>query len=323
MVNSPSQNTDNEAEVTFPIVGIGASAGGLEAYSDLLQALPIDTGMVFVLIQHLSPDSPSMLSEILSRVTEMPVVEATQDLQVQPNHIYIIPANARMTIEDDRLQLAPREASQQKFMPIDVFFKSLSSRYRNRAIGIVLSGLDGDGAAGLKTIKQAAGITFAQTENTAQYSDMPNTAVETGYVDFILPPAEIAHKLASIAQHPYLTDDSEQPPQSPTGEPPRETGLPLVYSLLKTATGVDFTQYKRTTFERRLRRRMALYRLNTIEAYAERLQNDPAEVKALYRDVLITVTSFFRDPETFVFLKESIFPSLIEQREPMPLFACG
>ncbi|WP_121969068.1 CheR family methyltransferase [Leptolyngbya sp. BC1307] len=311
-----SQNDDLQppTDSGFPIVSIGASAGGIAACSDLLRALPVDTGMGFVIIQHLAPDSPSMLSQILGRVTAMPVAEATQDVEVEPDHVYVIPPNKQMTIADGRLQLAPRPSGPKQFKSIDIFFKSLAEDGDNRAIGIVLSGLDGDGAQGLKAIKQADGIAFTQTQNTAQYGSMPNSAVETGLVDFILSPVEIARQLTSIAQHPYVSRPVPQAFPSIESDSSAEAGLSAVYALLRAATGIDFSQYKRATFERRMARRMALHRLNTVEAYAEYLQDHPAEVKALYHDVLITVTSFFRDPEAFVFLQETVFPSLIEQK---------
>ena len=316
---SPAQANSDSA---FPIVGIGASAGGIEALSSLLRELPAEPGMALVVIQHLSADSPSMLSRILSRVANMPVTEATEGLQVQPDHIYVIPPNMKMTLAGEQLQLTPREPEQQKFMSIDFFFESLAENVGSRAVGIVLSGLDGDGAQGLKAIKQAGGITFAQTENTAQYSDMPTSAIETGHVDFILPPEEMASELVSVVQHPYVRD--AQPPVAATDD--GEMNLSAVYTLLRTNTGIDFSQYKRATFERRLQRRMALYRTADLEEYVERLRTHPAEVTALCRDVLITVTSFFRDAEAFNFLKETIFPTLIEQKgldAPIRLWVAG
>ncbi|MGC1309541.1 MAG: chemotaxis protein CheB [Phormidesmis sp.] len=311
-------NPSSESEATFPIVGIGASAGGIEACSALLHELPAEPGMAFVVVQHLGADSPRMLSQILGRKTEMPIAEVEHDTAIQLNHVYVIPPNVKMTIREGRLQLAPRDRTQKQFMSIDIFFKSLAENYRYRAIGVVLSGLDGDGAEGLKQIKQAGGITFAQTENTAQFSGMPNTAIETGEVDFILSPDAIARELVNLTQHPYLAQPSLiQASQSASQSDPQladERHLLTIYTLLKAVTGVNFNQYKRTTFERRLRRRMALYKVERLEEYVAYLQDNPAEITALYHDVLITVTSFFRDPPAFVFLKEAIFPSLIEQK---------
>ncbi|MGP1386358.1 MAG: chemotaxis protein CheB [Thainema sp.] len=324
--SSPAENPQPNNNSNFPIVGIGASAGGLEAYTNLLRELPNDSGMAFVLIQHLKPDTPSMLSDILVRVTEMPVEQITDNLTVQPNHVYVIPPDKQMTISNDQLKLAPRDSAQRPFMPINLFFKCLADEYGHRAIGVVLSGLDSDGAEGLKCIKTAGGITFAQTQRTAQHSSMPNSAVATGFVDFILAPAEIAQTLADIAQHPYLNHSSlrshmhksEQDPSplEPENQPLQQNSLSVIYNLLRATTGVDFTQYKRTTFERRLRRRMVLHQLNSVEEYVEYLRTDLSEIKALYHDVLITVTSFFRDPDSFAFLKESVFPTLIEQKAP-------
>ncbi len=316
----------------FSVVAVGASAGGIKPCSALLRELSADTNLAVIVVQHLGADAPSMLSQILARETALSVQEATHDQVIEPGHVYVIPPNARMTIVEDRLQLAPREASDRPFMSIDIFMTSLAAAYRNRAIGVVLSGLDGDGARGLELIKQAGGITFAQTQDSAEYGEMPNTAVETGFVDFILSPAEIGRKLIDIVQHPYVSQavptpqpDQPVPATDPFADPspellpdaPESTStadLSMVYSLLRAATGTDFSQYKRATFERRMQRRMALYQKNSVESYVKLLKQDPAEIRALHRDVLISVTSFFRDPDTFVFLKETIFPTLVEQK---------
>ena len=196
------QKTNKEL---FPIVGIGASAGGLAAFTELLRHLPTDTGMGFVLIQHLNPEYKSLLSEILAKATQMPVIEVQDGISVEPNHVYVIPPNTKMTITQGRLRLSPREKTRGMYMPVDVFFSSSAEERGSKAIGIVLSGSDGDGAQGLRAIKAAGGITFAQYEATAKFTSMPNTAAATGHVDFILPPAAIAEKLANISRHPYVT----------------------------------------------------------------------------------------------------------------------
>lgn len=324
----PNASTSPALDNTFSIVSIGCSAGGIEATSDLISHLPDDIDFAVVVVQHLGANSPSMLSQILARQTRLNVQEATHQQAVQPGQIYVIPPDKRMTIEAGCLQLSPRLESDRPFMSIDIFMKSLAASRRNRAIGVVLSGLDGDGARGLEAIKQAGGITFAQTQDSAQYGEMPNTAVEMGFVDFILSPDNIARKIVDITQHPYVSQaelaaESTQPTElllaepilSTTGPAPgRSPDLSEVYALLKATTGTDFSQYKRTTFERRMQRRMALYRISAIAEYAELLKQQPSELKALYRDVLISVTSFFRDPESFEFLKETIFSSLVEQK---------
>jgi two-component system, chemotaxis family, CheB/CheR fusion protein len=298
----------------FPIVGIGASAGGLAAFTELLRHLPTDTEMGFVLIQHLNPESKSRLSEILARITEMPVIEVNDGMSVEPNHVYIIPPNTKMTITQERLRLSPREKTHGMYMPVDVFFSSLAMDRGNKAIGIILSGMDGDGAQGLKAIKAAGGITFAQCEATAKYTGMPNTAVATGDVDFILPPDAIAEKLANISSHPYVTqtDSVETVEELSQGE----NALQNIFKLLLAAKGIDFTYYKHTTLKRRILRRMVLYRLEKLENYVTYLQNNPAEVEALFQDFLIHVTSFFRDSNAFEVLKNQVFPSIMQNRSP-------
>lgn len=314
-LQASSQASSEEKQL---VVGIGASAGGIEAVSELLRHLPIDSEMAYVLVQHLSPDQPSQLSEILSRTTAMPVTQVEEGTVVEPNHIYVIPTNTEMTVVDGQLRLAQRDRTQSSFMPIDTFFRSLASAYGNRAVGVILSGLDGDGAQGIREIKGAGGITFAQCAASAQYSDMPNTAVATGQVDFILPPAEIAAELADISQHPYLNALSLADPE------PEETredlaqqdeeALSTIFALLRSTMGVDFRYYKRTTFERRLHRRMALRKLHEVRDYARYLEEHTNEIHALYQDALITVTSFFRDPEVFAHLQETVFPELLRDK---------
>ncbi len=303
-----------ENQELFPIVGIGASAGGLAAFTELLGHLPTDTGMGFVLIQHLDPESKSRLSEILARITEMPVIEVLDGVSVEPNHVYVIPPNTKMTLAQGRLRLSPREKTRGMYMPVDVFFRSSAMDRGNKAIGIVLSGMDGDGAQGLKAIKAAGGITFAQCEATAKFTSMPNTAAATGDVDFILPPDAIAEKLANISRHPYVTqpDSVETVEELSLGE----NALQNIFKLLRAAKGIDFTHYKHTTLKRRILRRMVLYRLEKLEDYVTYLQNNPAEVEALFQDFLIHVTSFFRDSNAFEALKNQVFPSIMQNRSP-------
>jgi two-component system CheB/CheR fusion protein len=298
----------------FPIVGIGASAGGLEAFTQLLRHLPTDTGMAFVLIQHLDPNQKSLLSEILSRATAMSVVETQDGMVVEPNCVYVIPPNAKMTITQGRLSLAPRDKARGTAMPVDTFFLSLAEDQGNKAIAIVLSGGDGDGSRGLAAIKEAGGITFAQCEDSAQFSSMPNTAVATGQVDFVLPPQDMAEELATLSRHPYVAHPTQTEILS-TGE----TALQTIFALLRTATGIDFTLYKHTTLKRRILRRMVLYRLESLEDYVTYLRDHPAEVQALYDDVLINVTSFFRDPLVFETLKSIVFPTIADKLSDVPI----
>ncbi|WGV24338.1 chemotaxis protein CheB [Halotia branconii] len=322
--NEESDQEPNEQEELFPIVGLGASAGGLEAYTQLLNHLPKDTGMAFVLIQHLSPHQKSLLSEILSRATQMPVTEAQNDMVVEPNHVYVIPPNKTMTIAGGMLRLQPRLTTRGVAMTVDDFFFSLAEDRASKAIAVVLSGGDADGARGLEVVKAVGGITFAQCQDTARVSSMPNTAIASGSVDFIMTPQEIAQKLAEISHHPYIN----RPIPEISLEPQIEStdALAKIFSLLRTNTGVDFSHYKQTTLKRRILRRMILYKLESLEDYVRYLQDNPAEVTALYQDVLICVTSFFRDPEAFEALKKKVFPILTKGRtldSPIRIWIAG
>ena len=302
-------NPDTQMEA-FPIVGIGASAGGLNAFSQLLKALPIDTGMAFVLVQHLDPKHVSLLPDLIKRTTAMPVIEASDNLRVEPNHIYVMPPTHSLALLHGVLQLLPRPDVRCKFLPIDDFLTSLAQDRQNRAIGIILSGTGSDGTLGIQAIKTAGGITFAQTEDSAEYEGMPHSAIASGQVDFILPPKEIAGKLVQIAHHPYL---KQQLANLTEDVPVKETDLGKIFVLLRARTGIDFTYYKHTTILRRIKRRMVLHQLDELKDYVKFLRQHPKELDILFQDMLINVTSFFRDPESFEVLKKEVFPRLIEQ----------
>lgn len=311
------QSSDNQTDShdgLFPVVGVGASAGGLEAFTQLLHHLSTDTGMAFVLIQHMPANLESTLSTILSRTTQMRVQEAQDGMMVAPNQVYVIPSNFSMTIAQGVLRLKPRSEASGVFMSVDMFLLSLAEELGNKAIGIILSGGNSDGTRGIQAIKGVGGVTFAQCENTAQVDSMPNTAIATGQVDFVLPPDQIAAKLAEISQHPYIASPS--PVELDGSSPEDENSLTVIFSLLRRATGVDFTHYKQTTLSRRIQRRMLLYKLEHLDDYARYLEGNPAEVIALYQDCLIHVTSFFRDPESFDVLKSLVFPAILKDRSP-------
>ena len=296
---------------TCPVVAIGASAGGMEAFTQLLQSLPNNTGMAYVFIQHLDPTHTSMLTEILARMTEIPVREIKTNLAVEPNHIYIIPPNTSLVILHGVLHLLPREDSPRLHLPIDYFMNSLAEDQGNKAIGIILSGTASDGTLGLKAIKAAGGITFAQSPETAKYDGMPRHAIAASEVDFVLSPPEIAKELASLGRHPYLLTGAAQKAENLLLN--EHDNLNRIFSLIRTATGVDFSYYKPTTIRRRIMRRMVLHRLEGLNCYVKYLQHNPVEIKALSQDILIGVTSFFREPETFAYLKTAVFPNLIEK----------
>jgi two-component system CheB/CheR fusion protein len=338
----------------FPIVGIGASAGGLEAFTRLLKHLTVDTGMAFVLVPHLDPEHESALVQLLARATSMPVREVANDLPVVPNHVYVIPPNTVMGITSGVLKLSPRADAPVPHRSIDHFFESLAKDQCHQAIGVILSGTASDGTLGLEAIKAEGGITFAQDES-AKYDSMPRSAISAGCVDFVLTPENIAEELARIAKHPYIAGEpvtaaspapeSESEPaeaapatdeisrqlprasRSPGRPHPVDgTGFEHILSLLRSSHGVDFSVYKSSTVERRLIRRMVLNKLDTLDAYARLLRKNSRELDALYSDMLISVTSFFRNPEVFEILKREVFPKLIamhRRNDPLRAWVLG
>ena len=359
-------------------MGVGASAGGLEAYQELLGALPADTGMGFVLIQHLDPVHESALTQLLERSSMMPVYEVTQNMRVEPNTVYVIPPNKRLAIVGGVLKLTPRGTVRGAARSIDFFFEALAQDLRERAIGVVLSGTASDGTLGLEAIKAEGGLTFAQDES-AKYDSMPRSAIAAGCVDFVLSPAEMAAELARIAKHPYVKNAVNEPPVPTPAEGAADaTGLaseaereadqqespyaPLasgghgtprtgsrqakqeaavgtaalpgtvqdafrkILLLLRNHCGADFSLYKSSTIQRRVARRLVLNKHETLAEYAVFLKGNTKELDALYSDVLISVTSFFRNPEAFDALKRKVFPKLLSQRardEPVRVWVLG
>ncbi len=308
----------------FAIVGVGASAGGLEAFTRLIENLPTNTGMSFVLVQHMAPRAHSMLPEILAKTTRMPVTEVLDGTRVQPDRIYVTPPDLLMTLEQGVLHLASRAEPRVLTRPIDVFLRSLAEDEGSRAIGVILSGTASDGVLGLQAIKAEGGVTFAQDLETAKYPGMPESAIAAGVVDFVLPPEKIARKLASLSQH-HLLPVALQPAKE--AEAPLEEGVfNQILMLLKTGAGLDFTYYKHNTIKRRLHRRMLLQHLEKIEDYVKYLRQHPEEVKNLCDDILINVTSFFREPESFSTLQKIVFPEILRNRaedEPIRIWVPG
>jgi two-component system CheB/CheR fusion protein len=295
----------------FPIVGVGASAGGLEAFTQLLKHLPADSGMAFVLIQHLDPTHASFLSEALTKATSMAVSQPEDGTRIEPNHVYVIPPGADITMRGRLLALSPRRRDEQRpHLPIDLFFRSLAAERGGHAIGVVLSGTASDGTDGLRAIKAENGITLAQDPKTAKFGEMPGSAVDARVVDCVLPIPELAHELVRLGHHPYLAmgASAQQPPPSSEDA----STVNRILALVRTTVGVNFGEYKGPTLERRLARRMALRRAESRQDYLALLERDSDEARALYEDILIHVTSFFRDPEVFAALEAHILPTILE-----------
>jgi two-component system CheB/CheR fusion protein len=310
-----SQQKSQPASVNdFIIVAIGASAGGIEAFTELMSALPADTGMAFVLIQHLDPNHRSLLTELISKKTSMSAKEVTNGMTIEPNHVYVIPPNAIMSISNQTLQLGPREESRMAQMPIDHFMRALAEDQGNRAIGVILSGTGSDGTLGMAEIQAQGGVTFAQDNGSAKHDGMPRSVVAAGFVDRVLPPKGIARELARITRHPFVVKDNKSGTAEPV--PSDQTVLGLIFQVLRKSTGVDFTHYRQTTIMRRIQRRMVVHRLEKLDDYVKYLHTNPAEIKSLYQDVLINVTSFFRNVRVFEALSSHVLPNIITNRLP-------
>ena len=299
------QRPRKDGDRAFPVVGIGASAGGLDACRRLLQAVPSDTGMAFVLVQHLAPEHTSSLTSIMARATEMLVLDAEDGLQIAPNHVYVIPPARSLIIEDALLRLEPRERPGQARV-IDHFFLSLAEERAHQAIGIILSGTANDGTAGLAAIKAAGGITFAQ-DDSAEHTGMPHSAIASGCVDFVRSPESIADELAQIAKHPLVAKQRVALSEDTTrfGE---------IIELMNAASDIDFSHYRMKTLQRRTIRRMVLTGHQNLSDYFEFLRANPVELNALCHDVLIGVTSFFRDPAAYAALAEQVLTGLMTGR---------
>ena len=296
------------------IVGVGGSAGGIEAFRQLLENLPakFEQPMAIVFILHLLPTHKSLLSELLGRATAIPVVQAKDDMPLEPSHVYVIPPDAYMELRGGRLRLMSRGSESSLFLPIDRFFVSLAQEAKERAIGVVLSGSGADGAIGLRQIKEAGGVAFVQSPESAEHEEMPRAAMAAGEADFVLPPSEIAKALVEFSRNLSAAETDER--RKDAKLQPSEKQFERIFSLLRTASGVDFSHYKRPTIERRLQRRMALQKITSVADYIELLQRQPQETNLLYRDILIHVTFFFREAGSFAALTEKVFPRLLEQR---------
>ncbi len=292
----------------FPIVGIGASAGGLEAFEQFFRNVPSDTGMAFVLVSHLDPDHSSMLTEILQRSTTMPVVEALDQVQVLPNCVYAIPPNRDMVIFHGSLQLSAPDMPRGQRMVIDAFLRSLAEDQGEKSIGIVLSGTGTDGTLGLRAIQGAGGISLVQDPATAKYDGMPISAIQAGYATYVLPVEKMPERMLNNTRIQSVQQEKPQPEARTTG------GMNRILMLLRSGTGHDFSLYKKSTIGRRIERRMSQHNIEDTEVYAHYLKEHPPEVHLLFKELLINVTSFFRDTEAFVALKHDILPLLFKDK---------
>jgi two-component system CheB/CheR fusion protein len=307
----------------FPIVGIGASAGGLAAFEAFFSAIPPDvmTGMAFVLVQHLAPNHKSILTDLVQRYTRMQVEEVKDGMTVMPDCAYIIPPKLDMALFEGKLHLLEPSAPRGLRMPIDFFFRSLADDQHERAICVVLSGTGSDGTLGARAIKGEGGLVVVQSPSTAAYDGMPRSVIATDLADFVLPPSEMPGRLMAYVDHAFGAKSSAMTPATRT-----EDALAKVCLLLRDATRHDFSKYKQSTLSRRIERRMALHQIERQTDYVRYLQSDPSEIQALFRDLLIGVTSFFRDPEAFAALEQEVIPRLVASKsagDAVRVWVCG
>jgi two-component system CheB/CheR fusion protein len=293
------------------VVGIGASAGGLEALSELIRYVPIDH-LAYIVVQHLAPHHESILTQLLARDSRLEILTATDGMVLEANRVYVIPPNADLAVLQGVLRVFTPPTVHGPRMPIDYLFRSLADDRGGSVIGIILSGTGTDGTFGLKAIKDSGGITFAQDPSTAKYDGMPRSALQSGAADYCLPPKEIGEELGRIARQLHL----RPAPHEAIPSPHVQDQLGKLFILIRSEFGNDLTNYKPSTIDRRIERRMTLHKIGRIEDYVRYVQSSRDELHALYKDMLITVTSFFRDPEAFEALKSQVFPQIFEHKEP-------
>ncbi len=312
---------DNPSAI--PVIGMGGSAGSLEAFKTFFTTMPADSGAAFVVIQHLAPMHESLLAEILAQYTRMRVVQARDTLPVEPNYVYVIPPNKYLQSREGVLYLTEPVTHDSIRMPIDFFFRSLAEDQQERAICILFSGAGSDGTLGVRAIRGAGGLAIAQDPQTAQFNDMPRNAVATGMVDFVLPPDRMPEALLNYLQHPYVRGGVPAAVLEAEGKP---GGLQDILSLVLAQKGSDFRCYKKSTIVRRIERRMGLHRIPDLARYYDRLRQDTGEVNELFKDLLINVTSFFRDAEVFEELRQAVIAPLVRAKqsdEPLRVWVAG
>jgi two-component system, chemotaxis family, CheB/CheR fusion protein len=307
--DSVHPDSPENIKTNFPIIGIGASAGGLEAFELFFKNMPSKSGMAFVLVSHLEPSHVSLLSEILQRNTTMPVHEVKDGMLIQVNNVYTIPPNKDLTIFQGRLLLSPAAKERGVRLPIDSFFRSLAEEQGERAIGIILSGAGSDGTVGLRDIIGAGGVTFVQQPTTAKYDSMPLSAIQNELATYVLPVEKITEQLVAYVKKLAISGASQISKEQSAPE-----GMRRIEMLLRVKTGNDFSQYKQSTIKRRIERRMAVHNLNSMESYARFLQENPSEVRSLFQEMLINVTSFFRDKEAFDAVRKTVLPQMFANK---------
>ena len=311
--DTPKKRLDKKP-LPYPIVGLGASAGGLKSFESFFSGMPKDKkpDMTFVVVQHLSPDHESILTQLLQPFTSMKVFQVHDGLVPQPNSIYVMPPGVDMALKNGAIDLSKPASSRNHRLPIDHFFCSLAKDQGDKAIGIVLSGTGSDGTQGIKAIKELGGMVMVQAPESTEYAGMPQSAIDTGMVDYVLVPDQMLNVLIGYSPKPLDNNSSSKR----VNEPPFTTSLHKLVSIIRTQTGHDFSSYKLNPIQRRIDKRMARLQIDSIESYVTYLQQVNNEAKELFNELLIGVTNFFRDPSTFDSLRELVIPKLFAQKNP-------
>ena len=308
----------------FLVVGLGASAGGILALQTFFENVPAESGAAYVVILHLSPDHDSQLAQVLQRTTSLPVTQVIEQVKIEPNHVYVVPPNQHLTMQDGEILVSPNLKIEDRRAPVDIFFRTLAESHQRLAVGVILSGTGAHGSMGLKRIKEQGGAVFVQNPREAEFNEMPRSAVATGLVDDILPVMEMPGRIMAYRQgqlQNQFTDTQELPEEKAQAElanadvqasEAQQQSLRKIFSLLRTQTGHDFSNYKLPTLLRRIERRLNVHNIRSIASYADLLQHNSNEVHLLLKDLLISVTNFFRDKDTFAFLETEIIPRILQ-----------
>lgn len=310
-------NQDAAPRLAFPVVGIGASAGGLDAFLEFFQAVSHDSGMAYVLVQHLPPEHESMLTELLAKRTDLPIVAIEDGTHIAPNHVYVIRPERSVTLRNGMLHLGDALSPKTNNRPIDDFFLSLAEEQKERAICIVMSGAGSNGSEGARSVRAVGGLCIAQKPSSASVPSMPAELIEQGSADFVLRPSEMPETLLRYARTPYTRDASASQPRAH-----EEPQIEQILGLVRARTRRDFTGYKRLTITRRIHRRMAVHQIKSLDDYTAMLRGDDAEASALADDLLIHVTGFFRDPDAWESLRAQVIEPLVASREDNGVIRC-
>jgi two-component system, chemotaxis family, CheB/CheR fusion protein len=313
---APPVDFSGRARNPFPIVGIGASAGGIGALKEFFSGTAADSGMAYIVIQHLSPEHQSLMADILSRCTAMPVLAIEEGMPVKPNHVYVIRPGFTVTLSEGKLHLGEPVEKRGHRRPVDDFFRSLAQEQNERAIAIVLSGTGMNGSAGAQAIKAAGGVCIAQDPETAEFPGMPQSLIHAGCADQVLPVAQMPAVLRQYVNHPFLDLSGQGRARAAQEFERHRDDLNEIVRIVRSRTGHDFAPYKLPTVVRRINRRMALLGASTLTDYANRLREETGEVTALANDLMINVTGFFRDVEAWEAFREAVIVPLVSQRSP-------